>query len=107
MDSDGCRFYARCSETCTIERYTGDCNFTTPVTTTSPQTPTIITSRPTLPPGCVSSTHPPLQVCRFCAMIIEITSVLALYQKGMRKKQLPILHILVVRITLATGQYMA
>ncbi|XP_040557603.1 LOW QUALITY PROTEIN: mucin-5AC [Gallus gallus] len=61
MDSDGCRFYARCSETCTIERYTGDCNFTTPVTTTSPQTPTIITSRPTLPPGCVSSTHPPLQ----------------------------------------------
>ncbi|POI21195.1 hypothetical protein CIB84_015058, partial [Bambusicola thoracicus] len=61
MDSDGCRFYARCSETCTVERYTGDCNFTTPVTTTSPQTPTIITSHPILPPGCVSGTHPPLQ----------------------------------------------
>ncbi|XP_065603291.1 mucin-5AC-like [Cyrtonyx montezumae] len=61
MDSDGCRFYAMCSETCRIERYTGDCNFTTPVTPSSPQTPTITTSHPILPPGCVSSTHPPLQ----------------------------------------------
>ncbi|XP_042740405.1 mucin-5AC [Lagopus leucura] len=61
MDSDGCRFYARCSEKCTVERYTGDCNFTTPLTTTSPQTPTIITTHPILPPGCVSGTHPPLQ----------------------------------------------
>ncbi|XP_072194931.1 mucin-5AC [Excalfactoria chinensis] len=60
MDSDGCTFYARCSETCTVERYTGDCNFTTPVTTTTPQMPTI-TSHPILPPGCVSATHPPLQ----------------------------------------------
>uniref|UniRef100_A0A8C3PZS0 WxxW domain-containing protein n=1 Tax=Chrysolophus pictus TaxID=9089 RepID=A0A8C3PZS0_CHRPC len=54
MDSDGCRFYARCSETCTVERYTGDCNFTTPLTTISPQTPT--TTHPILPPGCVSGT---------------------------------------------------
>ncbi|XP_052548735.1 mucin-5AC [Tympanuchus pallidicinctus] len=61
MDSDGCRFYARCSEKCTVERYTGDCNFTTPLTTASPQTPTIITTHPILPPGCVSGTHPPLQ----------------------------------------------
>ncbi|XP_021257808.1 mucin-5AC-like [Numida meleagris] len=61
MDSDGCRFYARCSQTCTIERYTGDCNITTPLTTTSPQTPIITTSHPILPPGCVSGTHPPLQ----------------------------------------------
>ncbi|OXB72770.1 UNVERIFIED_CONTAM: hypothetical protein H355_006213 [Colinus virginianus] len=61
MDSDGCRFYARCSETCRIERYTGDCNFTTPITPSSPQTPTITTSYPIPPPGCVSSTHPPLQ----------------------------------------------
>uniref|UniRef100_G1N8Z1 Mucin-5AC n=1 Tax=Meleagris gallopavo TaxID=9103 RepID=G1N8Z1_MELGA len=52
MDSDGCRFYARCSETCTVERYTGDCNFTTPLTTTSYQTPIITTTHPILPPGC-------------------------------------------------------
>ncbi|XP_015719308.1 mucin-5AC [Coturnix japonica] len=61
MDSDGCTFYARCSETCTVVRYTGDCNFTSPVTTTSTQMPTVTTSHPILPPGCVSATHPPLQ----------------------------------------------
>ncbi|XP_028940888.1 mucin-5AC, partial [Antrostomus carolinensis] len=35
-DSEGCIFYAVCSETCTIERHTGHCNITTPLTTTSP-----------------------------------------------------------------------
>ncbi|KAM9190271.1 mucin-5AC-like [Mergus octosetaceus] len=61
MDSDGCRFYAICSQACSVERYTGPCNVTTPVTTTSPQTPTVTTSAPSPPSGCVSSTYPPLQ----------------------------------------------
>nr|XP_047922637.1 mucin-5AC-like [Anser cygnoides] len=61
MDSDGCRFYAICSQACSVERYTGPCNVTTPVTTTSPQTPTVTTSAPYPPSGCVSSTYPPLQ----------------------------------------------
>ncbi|XP_071894485.1 mucin-5AC [Anas platyrhynchos] len=61
MDSDGCRFYAICSQACSVERYTGPCNVTTPVTTTSPQTPTVTTSTPSPPSGCVSSTYPPLQ----------------------------------------------
>ncbi|XP_074774745.1 mucin-5AC [Athene noctua] len=68
MDSDGCRFYAICSSTCTIERHTVHCNFTTPITTTSPGLSTVTTSVP-LPsstssvpsPGCVSPTYPPLQ----------------------------------------------
>ncbi|CAM9472695.1 unnamed protein product [Bubo scandiacus] len=68
MDSDGCRFYAICSSTCTIERHTVHCNFTTPVTTTSPELSTLTTSvsppsstSSVPPPGCVSSTYPPLQ----------------------------------------------
>ncbi|XP_074697979.1 mucin-5AC [Strix aluco] len=68
MDSDGCRFYAICSSTCTIERHTVHCNFTTPVTTTSPELSTLTTSvsppssTSSVPsPGCVSSTYPPLQ----------------------------------------------
>uniref|UniRef100_A0A8C3BG69 Mucin-5AC n=1 Tax=Cairina moschata TaxID=8855 RepID=A0A8C3BG69_CAIMO len=52
MDSDGCRFYAICSQACSVERYTGPCNVTTPVTTTSPQTPTVTTSAPSPPSGC-------------------------------------------------------
>nr|XP_021154983.1 mucin-5AC [Columba livia] len=68
MDSDGCRFYAVCSPTCTVERHTGYCNITTPLTTTSPEWSTITTSVP-LPTtseilpfhGCVSATYPALQ----------------------------------------------
>ncbi|XP_026705983.1 mucin-5AC [Athene cunicularia] len=68
MDSDGCRFYAICSSKCTIERHSVHCNFTTPVTTTSPGSSTVTTAVP-LPssttsvpsPGCVSPTYPPLQ----------------------------------------------
>lgn len=74
MDSDGCRFYAICSQACSVERYTGPCNVTTPVTTTSPQTPTVTTSAPSPPSGCVSSTYPPLQVCSSCfIMMAEVT----------------------------------
>ncbi|XP_071664711.1 mucin-5AC [Patagioenas fasciata] len=68
MDSDGCRFYAVCSPTCTVERHTGYCNITTPFTTTSPKLSTITTSLPLpttseIPPfhGCVSATYPYLQ----------------------------------------------
>lgn len=75
-DSDGCRFYAICSPTCTIERHAVDCNVTTPLTTTSPEWSTITTTVPLprtsgrLPfPGCVSATYPPLQVCNFCVML--------------------------------------
>ncbi|XP_075019927.1 mucin-5AC-like [Calonectris borealis] len=70
MDSDGCRFYAICSPTCTVERHTY-CNITTPLTTTSSEWSTVTTSVPltTTPPGCVSSTYPPLQVCSFSVML--------------------------------------
>ncbi|KAM9555940.1 mucin-5AC-like [Guaruba guarouba] len=68
MDSDGCRFYAICSPTCTVERHTVDCYVTTPQTTTSPEWSTITSTVPLpttsgrLPfPGCVSATYPPLQ----------------------------------------------
>ncbi|XP_010076932.1 PREDICTED: mucin-5AC-like, partial [Pterocles gutturalis] len=68
LDSDGCRFYAVCSPTCTVERHTGHCNITTPPTTISPESSTTSTSVP-LPTtstnlpiyGCVSATYPPLQ----------------------------------------------
>ncbi|KAM6204857.1 intestinal mucin-like protein, partial [Sarcoramphus papa] len=36
-DNDGCRFYAICSPTCTVERHTVPCNVTTPLSTTSPE----------------------------------------------------------------------
>ncbi|XP_014815433.1 PREDICTED: mucin-5AC [Calidris pugnax] len=69
MDSDGCRFYAICSPTCTVERHTAYCNITTPLTTSSPEWSTTTTSVPVpttsqrIPfPGCVSSTYPPLQI---------------------------------------------
>lgn len=76
MDSDGCRFYAVCSPTCTVERHTGYCNITTPLTTTSPEWSTITTSVP-LPTtseilpfhGCVSATYPALQVCSIFDML--------------------------------------
>ncbi|XP_068003881.1 mucin-5AC-like [Melanerpes formicivorus] len=63
MDSDGCRFYAICSPTCTIERHLRDCNATTPLTTTSTETTivTLPTSSPSVSHGCVSATYPPLQ----------------------------------------------
>ncbi|KAM6068296.1 mucin-5AC-like [Theristicus caerulescens] len=68
VDSDGCRFYALCSPTCTVERHTVYCNVTTPITTTSSAWSTLTTSVP-LPTtsgsvpfhGCVSATYPPLQ----------------------------------------------
>ncbi|XP_065541868.1 mucin-5AC-like [Lathamus discolor] len=67
-DSDGCRFYAICSATCTVKRHIVDCNVPTPVTTTSPEWSTITTTVPVpttsgrLPfPGCISATYPPLQ----------------------------------------------
>ncbi|XP_068800201.1 mucin-5AC [Struthio camelus] len=58
-DSDGCRFYAICNQSCSVERFTGSCSFTTPVITTSPQTSTSVPVAP--PTGCYSSTHPPLK----------------------------------------------
>ncbi|XP_069713222.1 mucin-5AC [Phaenicophaeus curvirostris] len=68
MDSEGCRFYAVCSSTCTVDRYTANCTITTPLTTTSSEwstvtTPTPVTSTSPIVPfhGCVSSTYPPLQ----------------------------------------------
>ncbi|XP_064020066.1 mucin-5AC-like [Pogoniulus pusillus] len=63
MDSDGCRFYAICSPTCTIERHLVGCNATTPVTTTSTATTTVTltTTSPSIFHGCVSATYPPLQ----------------------------------------------
>uniref|UniRef100_A0A8V5GMB9 Uncharacterized protein n=1 Tax=Melopsittacus undulatus TaxID=13146 RepID=A0A8V5GMB9_MELUD len=67
-DSDGCRFYAICSPTCTIKRHVVDCYVTTPVSTTSSEWSTITTTVPLpttsgrLPfPGCVSASYPPLQ----------------------------------------------
>ncbi|XP_010130010.1 PREDICTED: mucin-5AC-like, partial [Buceros rhinoceros silvestris] len=64
MDSDGCRFYAFCSQTCTVERYTEHCTSTTPPTTTfpTPSTPQPTTSGRIPFPGCVSSTYPPLEI---------------------------------------------
>ncbi|XP_076199626.1 mucin-5AC [Aptenodytes patagonicus] len=67
MDSDGCRFYAICSPTCTVEQHTVHCNFTTPLTTASSEWSPVTTTVP-LPTtsgssvrGCVSATYPPLQ----------------------------------------------
>ncbi|XP_075609145.1 LOW QUALITY PROTEIN: mucin-5AC [Balearica regulorum gibbericeps] len=67
MDSDGCRFYAICSATCTVERHSVDCNVTTPLPSTSPEWSTVTsvpvpTTSGRVPfHGCVSSTYPPLQ----------------------------------------------
>ncbi|XP_052666588.1 mucin-5AC [Harpia harpyja] len=66
-DSDGCRYYAICSPTCTVERHTVHCNVTTPLTTTSPASSTVTTSVPLhttsgFSPICVSPTYPPLQL---------------------------------------------
>ncbi|XP_071414871.1 mucin-5AC isoform X2 [Pithys albifrons albifrons] len=66
MDSDGCRFYAICSPTCSIERHSVPCTVTSPVTTTSSEWSTTTTSLPSTTPrfhfhGCVSTTYPPLQ----------------------------------------------
>ncbi|XP_017582064.1 PREDICTED: mucin-5AC [Corvus brachyrhynchos] len=68
MDSEGCRFYAICSPTCSIERYTVNCTITTSPATTSSEWSSVTTSVP-LPPtstsaifhGCVSTIYPPLQ----------------------------------------------
>ncbi|XP_027766519.1 mucin-5AC-like, partial [Empidonax traillii] len=66
MDSDGCRFYAICSPTCTIERHSVPCHVTTPVATTSSEWSTTTSSVPLptttkTPHGCVSTTYPPLK----------------------------------------------
>ncbi|XP_075784328.1 mucin-5AC [Pelodiscus sinensis] len=54
IDKDGCIFYAICSKSCSVERFKGPCNSTTPATTT---TPTTATSLPTTTPTTtVSST---------------------------------------------------
>ncbi|XP_068874833.1 mucin-5AC [Aphelocoma coerulescens] len=68
MDSEGCRFYAVCSPTCSIERYAVNCTITTSPATTSAEWSTVTTSVPLSPTstsavfhGCVSTIYPPLQ----------------------------------------------
>ncbi|XP_043404992.1 mucin-5AC [Chelonia mydas] len=53
-DKDGCNFYAICSKTCSVERFKGPCNSTTPATTNTPTTSTSIPT--TTPTTTVSST---------------------------------------------------
>ncbi|KAJ6664961.1 hypothetical protein lerEdw1_005192 [Lerista edwardsae] len=57
-DSDGCQFYAICSQTCTVERFAVPCR-TTPEPTSPVKTTTPITTTPTTPmPGCPDAMPP-------------------------------------------------